>query len=77
MTSRPKYNQYLTSNRRQVPAGLGENTNKGLKQFSIKCESHMQQDMIGDDILSLLAFIEVQYKYSKFMVSWNFSGYNI
>ena len=22
MTSRPKYNQYLTSNRRQVPAGL-------------------------------------------------------
>ena len=37
-----------------------ENTNKGLKQFSIKCESHMQQDMIGD-ILSLLAFIEVQF----------------
>ena len=23
MTSRPKYNQYLTSNRRQVPAGIG------------------------------------------------------
>ena len=23
MTSRPKYNQYLTSNRRQVPAGSG------------------------------------------------------
>ena len=22
MTSRPKYNQYLTSNRRQVPAGI-------------------------------------------------------
>ena len=22
MTSRPKYNQYLTSNRRQVPAGV-------------------------------------------------------
>ena len=32
MTSRPKYNQYLTSNRRQVPAG------KVIKHFSCSAQ---------------------------------------
>ena len=34
MTSRPKYNQYLTSNRRQVPAGLNLKYIPDIKEYN-------------------------------------------
>ena len=40
MTSRPKYNQYLTSNRRQVPAGKKVQVGKDQEKAQSEKDSH-------------------------------------
>ena len=50
MTSRPKYNQYLTSNRRQVPAGFGcspEKSNRQVLVLSRKGNQKQTRVLVG------------------------------